>query len=104
MLDSDSGTSEVQWGDPRNTEAGGARVYRSVMNVIIGITDSSNEGSWVEWDQLASDSSGYALSPDDGISVGDQRQDIYIDDEVLLVDEASVEGVNAGEMLEGIGP
>ena len=29
---------------------------------------------------------------------------MYIDDEVLLVDEASVEGVNAGEMVEGIGP
>ena len=42
MLDSDSGTSEVQLGDPRSTEAGGARVDRSEMNVIIGITDSSD--------------------------------------------------------------
>ena len=76
------------------------------MNVIIGITDSSGNDGWVGWDQIASDNSGNDYSPDDGISIGDQRHGVYIDDEVVIVDRAMLEGLDATNdvLADGIEP
>ena len=78
----DSGNSEVQWGDPRATEAGGIRVEGNVMVVMIGVSDTSDE---VGRYHTVSNDGDIVWSSDDGISQENVWQGTYMDDQIEVI-------------------